>query len=186
MSGTTAGEDRQGATDGDAGQAPPPAADEVMARVMAAVEAGRSGERAAARAALDAVWAQLGDDGDPFHRCVLAHYQADLQDDPVDELAWDRRALEAAGDLTDERAGAYHSTLQVRGFLPSLHLNLADDHRRLGDEAAAREHLALARGALDALPEDGYRATIEAGLGHVADALAAGSTAALATHHGPA
>ncbi len=33
---------------------------------------------------------------------------------------------------------------QVRVLQPSLHLNLADDHRRLGDPARAREHLAQA------------------------------------------
>ena len=86
--------------------------------------------------------------GDAFHRCVVAHFLADLQDDVRDELMWDERALAAVAAVTDERAQQYHESLQVRGFMPSLYLNLADDHRRLGEADRAHE----SEGSTDRLP----------------------------------
>src|SRR5690348_685792 len=132
--------------------------DEVMARIVAAVELGRGGARDAARRDLEAVWDGIADDA--FHRCVAAHFLADLQDDPRDELRWDERALEAVAAVTDERAREYDASLQVRGFLPSLHLSLADDHRRLGDADRARVFLDQARAVSDVLGEDPYGATV--------------------------
>src|SRR6185312_11251009 len=73
--------------------------DEVMARIVAAVELGRGGARDAARSDLQAVWDAISDDA--FHRCVAAHFLADLQDDLRDELRWDERALEAVAAVTD-------------------------------------------------------------------------------------
>jgi hypothetical protein len=66
---------------------------------------------------------------------MLAHYMADMQDDPHAELLWDRRALEAAAAIAGEAAREYY---------PSLYLNLAEDYRKLGDWNAARVHLARA------------------------------------------
>ena len=83
------------------------------------------------------MWAEVEQgEGDDFHRCVIAHFMADLQEDERDELMWDERALAAVDGVSDERAQEYHPSLQVRGFMPSLYLSLADDHRRLGDAAA--------------------------------------------------
>ena len=156
--------------------------DETMARIGAAVVLGRSGRRLEARAALTALWDQIGGDGDPFHRCTLAHFLADLQDSAEAELSWDERALAAVADLTDDRAQRYDASLQVRGFLPSLHLNLADVHRRLSNTGAAQEHLAAARELVRHLPEDAYGEMVRAGIGHVAEALDAGSTHRLSSH----
>ncbi|UWP87511.1 hypothetical protein [Dactylosporangium fulvum] len=153
-----------------------------MAGIVAAVELGRSGQRARARDALTALWERIGADGDALHRCTLAHYLADLQDTAEAELMWDERALAAVGGLTDERARQYHSSLQVRGFLPSLHLNLADDHRRLGDPEAAREHLAAARDLSRHLPGDQYGDLVRDGIRNVTRALDAGSTQRLDSH----
>lgn len=144
------------ATDAATADPNPPAADPVLAEITAVVEAGRGGERAAARDEFAALWARITEAGDPFHRCVLAHYAADVQDDPLEELRWDERALAAAGEVTDERVRAHHASLQIAGFYPSLHLNLADVHRRLGHDAEAGRHLELARQRSDALGDDGY------------------------------
>ncbi|WP_408990404.1 hypothetical protein [Streptomyces shenzhenensis] len=97
------------------------------------------------------LWAEIGEHGEPLHRCTLAHYLADTQDDPSDELAWDLRALSAA-DEADGAGGA----AGLRGFYPSLHLNLAADYVKLGRTEAARSHLHRARGAATALGDDGY------------------------------
>jgi len=156
--------------------------DDVMGRVTAVVR-GQAGDRAAARRELAAIWTEVEQSGgDAFHRCVIAHFLADLQDDVRDELMWDERALAAVAGVTDERAQEYHPSLQVRGFLPSLYLSLADDHRRLGDAARAHELLERARGTVDALGDDAYGGLVRSGLDNVARALAEGSTERLLSH----
>ncbi|MGW4256131.1 hypothetical protein ACWEK7_32380, partial [Streptomyces californicus] len=70
--------------------------DAVMTRIGQAVMLLHAGDREEACNRLGALWAELGSDGAPLHRCTLAHYMADAQDDPGDELAWDLRALTAA------------------------------------------------------------------------------------------
>lgn len=156
--------------------------DQTMMSIVAAVELGRSGQKVQARDTLTELWEQIGAAGDAFHRCTLAHYLADLQDTTEAELMWDERALAAVSDLTDERAQQYISSLQVQGFLPSLHLNLADDHRRLNNTAMARRHLTTARDLVEHLPDDEYGEMIRGGIQNVARALAAGSTQRLDSH----
>jgi len=157
--------------------------DDVMGRVTAVVQRGQTGDRATARQELAALWAEVEQrGGDAFHRCVIAHFLADLQDDLADELAWDERALAAVAGVSDERAQEYHPSLQVRGFLPSLYLSLADDHRRLGDAERAHEFLRLAEGTIDALGDDAYGALVRSGLENLARALAEGSTERLLSH----
>ncbi len=89
--------------------------------------------------------------GDDFHRCVIAHFMADVREDGREELMWDERALAAVDGVSDERAQQFHESLQVQGFMPSLYLSLADDHRRLGDANRAHEFLEKARATSDAL-----------------------------------
>lgn len=152
-------------------------ADPTMVAITRAVELGREGDRDTARAQLTDLWRTLGPLGDPLHRCPLAHYLADLQPDPAQALAWDIRALDAADSLTDERACTYHPTLAVAGFYPSLHLNLADDYRRLGAFDAARGELDSTRAHLGALGQDSYGAMIRTALREVEAAVGAGDTA---------
>ncbi|MGW2250493.1 hypothetical protein ACWCXH_09860 [Kitasatospora sp. NPDC001660] len=153
--------------DMSAGPGGPPVAgeDQVLSRIelgLEGVQAAQRGRTAEARASFEALWEALGERGDVIHRCVLAHYLADLQDDPRAELEWDRRALAAADSLTAERARAYESALQARAFYPSLHLNLASDHLKLGEADLAREQLERAVRSLDVLPADAYSAGIRA------------------------
>ena len=119
--------------------------DDVMVAIDAGLRQHIGGDRVGAYATFTELWASVGPDGDPLHRVALAHHLADVCDDPAEELEWDLRALAAADALTDDRAQAHHSSLAVRGFYPSLHLNLGEDYRKLGDLAAAREQLDLAR-----------------------------------------
>lgn len=136
--------------------------DEIMERITAAVALHQGGDDRAARERFAAIWGEISPAGDAFHRCVLAHYMADAQDDPREELRWDLRALDAAGAVTGERAERHHPSLAIRGFYPSLHLNLAEDYRKLGDLGKAREHLARLTAFLDALSDDGYGNMIRA------------------------
>ncbi|WP_106328249.1 hypothetical protein [Actinoplanes italicus] len=147
-----------------------------MEEIHRAQQLNVGGDRAGARAILERLW-ETADDA--LHRCTIAHYLADLQGSVEDELHWDQLALQAFPDLTDERAREYDDTWRARAFLPSLHLNLADVHRRAGNREPARHHLAEARWALGALPADDYGAMIRDAADKVREALDAGSTAPL-------
>ncbi|NKY37078.1 hypothetical protein HGA13_29000 [Nocardia speluncae] len=143
--------------------------DDRMADIYAAVRLGGV-NRETARQALRMLWDQLGTDGEPLHRSVVAHHLADLQDTAEGALLWDTRALDSAfvpgiplGD-------------GLLGFLPSLYLSLADSHRLVGDFDVARMQLALARGHASVLADDAYGRVIRAGVDHVATLLAAEST----------
>ncbi len=132
------------------------APDAVLTRIGQVVMLHHAGDREEARHRLLALWAELGEDGDPLHRCTLAHYLADTQDDPADELAWDLRALTAAEELTGDRLPWHEGAAAVRALYPSLHLNLAADYVRLGRPEAARTHLRRARSAAGVLRDDSY------------------------------
>lgn len=135
-----------------------------MADIFAAVRLGGENPEAARRA-LEQLWDELGPSGDPLQRCVVAHHLADLQADPAAALVWDQRALATVfgpGVPLDEG---------MRGFLPSLYLNLADSHRRVGDFDVARMQLTIARGHLDVLANDAYGAVIRTKLDRVEAAL---------------
>ncbi|MER6938991.1 hypothetical protein ABTX24_17870 [Nocardioides sp. NPDC127514] len=153
-----------------------PAADPTMDAITAAVTLGHQGETARARQELLAVWDDLGVLGDPLHRCTLAHYLADLYPDPAEALIWDVRALDAARALTDDRAGEHHAGLEVAGFYPSLHLNLADNLRRLGSFETAAEQIGEAEERVAALPPGSYGDMIRTAIRGVRDAITARDT----------
>lgn len=144
--------------------------DPVIDRIAEALDLFNSGRRGEARAAFGAIWSEIGTGGDPFHQCVLSHYMADAQDEPADELMWDRRALAAADRIVKERPDT--SGLSVLSLYPSLHLNLADVLHRTGDLDGARKHHRLALQAGDALADDGYGQMIRAGIERLGQRLA--------------
>jgi len=94
--------------------------------------------------------------------------------------------LDAGDVLTDERARKHHDTLRVAGFHPSLHLNLADDFRRLGSFRAAAEHLDRAQDHMSALPDDPYGETIRTAVHEVRQAITGRDTAPRASAPGTA
>ncbi|MEV5277751.1 hypothetical protein [Streptomyces sp. NPDC051994] len=141
--------------------------DIVMTRIGQAMMLLHGGDREEARNRFGDLWAEIGEHGDPLHRCTLAHYLADAQDDPGDELAWDLRALAAADGLSQERLEEHHASLAVRAFYPSLHLNLAADYLKLHRPAEARLHLDRAHVSLDALSDDAYGKGIREALGRL-------------------
>lgn len=146
--------------------------DAVIVRIGEGIALREQGERIAARDLFAQVWTEIGGaDGDPFHVCALAHSMADAQDDVHEELLWDLRALAAANLLTDERAARGGVAGPVAGFYPSLHLNLAECYRKLGELDRARDHLDRGRASVDVL-NDGYGQMIKAGLDRLADRLA--------------
>ncbi len=143
-----------------------------MERIGTGLGLSQRSERDAARRVFQGVWSDIGgESGDAFHRCAVAHAMADVQDDVGHELVWDLRALDAVTSITDERAAQAGVAVSVGGFLPSLHLNLADCYRRLGDPVRAWEHVREGRDALGALGDDGYRQMVEGGLDRLAGRL---------------
>ncbi|MFF9864434.1 hypothetical protein ACF1G0_03245 [Streptomyces sp. NPDC013953] len=122
------------------------------------------GDREEARNRLRALWDQLGADGDPLHRCTLARYMADAQDDPDDELAWDLRALSAAEGADGEPSARSAAAVALRALRPSLHLDVAADYLALRRPDAARTHLDRARAASGALDDDRYGSGVRAAI----------------------
>ncbi|GII27005.1 hypothetical protein [Planotetraspora mira] len=147
--------------------------DPTMARIGQGVELHHHrGQREAARDLFEQIWDDIGgEQGDPLHVCVLAHSMADVQDDMHQELMWDLRALAAADLVTDERVGQAGVTLSVAGLYPSLHLNVSECYRKLGDLGRAREHLRQARAQIGALGDDEYGQLIRGGLDRLAEQL---------------
>ncbi len=145
--------------------------DTVLWQEISAVLGGMAESGGDRLARLTALWDCCPDDQATL-RCVIAHYAADLEPEAADELRWDERALAAwrESDATDwDEIGI----ADPAAMLPSLHLNLGDDHLRAGDRPAALRHLAVARSGLDSLPDDGYGQMIRAGVLGLAERCAA-------------
>lgn len=149
----------------------PASPDPTMEAIGQAVTEGRTGNTLSARQKLLNLWSAIGVNGDPLHRCSLAHYLADLYEDPAQALAWDVRALDAADAVTEQRVQEHHAGLHIAGFYPSLHLNLADAYRRLGSFDAAAEHINAAKEHAPNLPQDAYGAFLRTALDEVAEAI---------------
>lgn len=119
--------------------------------VLDAVQLALAGDRSLARERLTELWTALSHD-DFFHRCVIAHYLADLQPDADAELYWDQLALQAAlaaspACFENQIPGVTRET-----FLPSLYLNLASCYERTRDLERAAQHAELASATLQLLP----------------------------------
>lgn len=130
------------------------------AEVLDAVGVAQTADRDVARARLSEVWDRADA---PAHRCVIAHFLADVQDTVDAEVAWDEAAWAAfhgVGDADLEPIGVGAAA----GFAPSLHLNLGDGYLRQGRREDAARELALGRATVAALADDSYGAMILRGL----------------------
>jgi tetratricopeptide (TPR) repeat protein len=124
----------------------------IVALCAAGIAAEGEGRPAAAKALFEQAWAESRDD---FDACVAAHYVARHQATTDDELEWNRRALEHAERVSDERA---------RGFYASLYLNLAHSLEKLGRIAEARELYESAAVQAANLPDDPYARLVRMGI----------------------
>lgn len=136
-----------------------PTAYTVIRQGIALREQGRSAE---ARVLMETLVEEVEGGDDVYAKVFLAHSLADVQERPEDELAWDLRALTFMDELTDERARERGNPGGKEALLPSLHLNLAVDYRRLGDDESARRHYELGAAHLGALADDEYGDSIRA------------------------
>jgi hypothetical protein len=152
---------------------PSPVSDEITA----AVQLMLTGDRAAGRARLEGVWSRISSNPEPVHECVLAHHMADAQDDPIDELAWDLRSLEAVQRCTDADVQREYANGSVAALMPSIHVNLAEDYFKLGDHERSGEHLASARRFVGVLEDDAYGQMLRRGVERMARRLEAAAQA---------
>jgi hypothetical protein len=125
---------------------------ETTQQVMELIETLHRGEREIARSRMGELWHRLPPD-DRFHRCVLAHYMADAQDDAREELVWDLLAFEAASNARPEEFDDRFPGMSLASFFPSLHLNLASCYERIGEIDLARKHAIGAAAAAPSLSE---------------------------------
>lgn len=82
-----------------------------------------------------------------FERCIAAHYVARHETDPHDRLMWNQVSLDHAKAIGDDR---------VRGFYPSLYLNLGKAHEDLGNREDAKQFYAMSATVLASLPDGRY------------------------------
>ena len=124
----------------------------VVKLCMKGMEAEAGGRFADARSLFREAWSLRSD---PFEASVAAHYCARHTDSAEETLRWNELALSEAEAAPEE---------QVRGFYPSLHLNLGHSHETLGDFGAARHHYARASEAVGELEGDSYGAMVRRGI----------------------
>lgn len=134
----------------------------VVDEIRAGVRLREMGKTAEAKDMFLSLWPAVEQGDDAFAKCFLAHSLADVQDDPREELRWDLLALEAAADVTEERAAEQEVPGGRLGLYPSLHLNLAENYVKLEDDEAARGHYLAGREHLHLLDEHEYGASIRA------------------------
>ena len=100
---------------------------------------------------------------DDFEASIAAHYVARHQDSSMETLHWNRISLDRANLVSDCR---------VRGFYPSLYLNMGKAHEDLDHLEEAKHFYKLAESTLDVLSDDRYgnmvRDAIQRGLERVA------------------
>lgn len=133
----------------------------IMIEVGDAIAKGHAGDRAGARESPERLWKIVGENGDPFFRCAIAHSLADVLDDVDEELEWDLLAMGAASSLTNDRIREGGGMSPIEVFLPSLHLNLANDYLKMNKFSQARKHVDEGRIFVTSLAADGFRQMIE-------------------------
>ncbi len=141
--------------------------------VLAAIGIALGGDPEQGRHDLLSCWADTRET-DHAHRCVLAHYLADLETDLAAEVRWDEQALASFANVNDADLVPV-GIPAAAGLAPSLHLNLGDGYLRQDRAPEAQEHLNAGVAALSALPDDGYSAMIRRGLTGLQERLAAKS-----------
>lgn len=104
----------------------------VIQLCMEGTRAEFEGRKADARRLYLEAWAAREDD---YDACVAAHYVARFQDSPEETLAWNQEALARAEKVGDDR---------VKGFYPSLYVNLGHSHEALGHREEASRYYQLA------------------------------------------
>ena len=123
----------------------------VIQLCLEGMQAEAQGRLADARSLFMQAWDARQDD---YDACVAAHYAARHQEKPEEVLFWNRLALEHASSVEGER---------MRGFYPSLYLNLGWSYEQLDDPVQAKVYYELAVTCLQNLPAGSYRDMVQDG-----------------------
>jgi hypothetical protein len=97
------------------------------------MKAEMEGKPEEARQLFMQAWEQSKDD---YDACIVAHYCARHQRSPQEILRWNQESLDRANAVNDER---------VRGFYPSLYLNIGKAHEDLAKSGRGQEILRVSR-----------------------------------------
>ena len=143
---------------------------------MTELGAAMTGDRSERKQKLEALWVRI-ESSAHASRCIAAHYIADVQGELDAEVEWDEVALAESAHVSDADLQAVHASLSVAGFMPSLHLNLAEGYRRQGRFAEASDRLQTSREfdfALDSALDPSYASGIREAQDRLATRIAAG------------
>jgi len=90
-----------------------------------------------------------------FEKFTAAHYLARNQENLDEELIWNLESLRLASLINED---------SMKGYFPSLHLNLGKSYEKLNDIEMAIQHYTLAANFTKYLPDDGYGNMIRIGI----------------------
>jgi len=112
---------------------------------------GKGGIEAAKKLFLKA-WEESTTD---FEKFTASHYLARNQENIEDELIWNLESLRLASVINED---------SMKGYFPSLHLNLGKSYEKLKDSEMAKNHYTTAANFIKYLPDDGYGNMIRVGI----------------------
>ena len=78
-------------------------------------------------------------------KCIAAHFVARHQNTPEEALKWNLESLQRADKVHNE---------EIKGYYPSLYLNIGASYETLGDKAEAGKYYNLAFERIPDLPRD--------------------------------
>jgi rifampin ADP-ribosylating transferase len=112
---------------------------------------GKGGIEAAKKLFLKA-WEESSTD---FEKFTSSHYLARNQENIQEELKWNLESLRLASLINED---------SMKGYFPSIHLNIGKSYEKLNDNEKAIEHYKAAVDYLHHLSEDGYGQMIRTGV----------------------
>ncbi|MFI0712643.1 hypothetical protein ACH4SK_18760 [Streptomyces inhibens] len=108
------------------------------------MQAEAEGRAEVARGLFQRAWDIAADD---YEACIAAHYLARHQNSPEETLRWNQECLDRADRVGGER---------VRGFYPSLYVNMGQAYRKLGQPALAHTYFVRAAERVTDAPDGQY------------------------------
>ncbi len=124
------------------------------------IAAEGQGRHAEAAALYCQAWANHQDD---YEACIAAHYLARQQETLLESLAWNQRALDHALAVNSQEFSQGINE-EIKGFLPSLYLNLGWSHEVLEDVQRVRRCYQEGAAHLAALPDGPYTDVVRDGI----------------------
>jgi hypothetical protein len=90
-----------------------------------------------------------------YDSCIVSHYLARYQETIESTFLWNKKALEFGDAVGNE---------SVKGFFPSLYLNLGKSFEDKGEIVEAKNHYELASAKLNDVPDGPYKNILVKGI----------------------